>query len=327
MAAPWESLSSKLADQWLAALLTPAFAFWLGGAALTLMERGAWGQALTWLEQQKTSSQVLLLVVILLLTGLSAFVVQRFTWAALRFLEGYWPALLSPLSGFMLTRKRKRIERLEARFASLSERFDDLTPQECRKYQELEARLLWVPSELSDLMPTRLGNVLRTAESRPRIKYGLDGVLCWPRLWLLLPPLPREELSEARARLDSAAQLWIWGILFCFWSVSSLWALPIGIMVAVFAYRSAVAGGVHYGELIDSSYDLYRREIYAALRWPLPRNPAEERELGKEITSYLLRGSDQDRPVFDNPEARPQSPDPQATLLKDRTRRVAALLS
>lgn len=324
MASPWETLSSKLADQWLAALLTPAFAFWVGGAALTLMERHAWRRALTWLEWQETSFQILLLAAVILLAGLSAFVVQRFTWAALRLLEGYWPDWLAEL---ILTRKRKRIEKLEARFASLSERFDDLNPQECREYQALEARLFWIPSEPSDLMPTALGNILRTAESRPRIKYGLDGVLCWSRLWLLLPPLARQELSEARARLDAAAQLWIWGVLFCLWSFSSLWALPIGIVTAAFAYRSALESGVLYGELIDAAYDLYRREIYTALRWPLPRNPAGERELGKEITSYLLRGSDQDVPIFDNPEARSQSPDPQATLLKDRTRRVATLLS
>jgi hypothetical protein len=37
--------------------------------------------------------------------------------------------------------------------------------------------------------------------------------------------------------------------------------------------------------------DLYRPLLCQALRWPLPTNPQEERELGKALTEYLWRGS------------------------------------
>ena len=294
MASPWETLGSKLVDQWLSTLLTPAFAFWLGGLVLTVASRGLWAQVLTWFDQPGISSQILGLAAIVLLAALSAFVVQMFTWAALRLLEGYWPGWLSPLTRRVLAFRRNRIEELEKKLAKLGSSED-------REYQDIENRLLWIPPEPSDLMPTALGNALRTAESRPRIKYGLDGVFCWPRLWLLLPPLARQELSEARARLDASVQLCIWGAVFCLWGFSSLWALPIGIATAVFAYRSALENGILYGELIDSSYDLYRRELYTALRWPAPRNPAEEREAGRQLTQYLLRGSDRNKPFFVDP--------------------------
>jgi len=43
------------------------------------------------------------------------------------------------------------------------------------------------PAESDRHMPTKLGNILRAAELRSKDKYGLDAVICWPRLWLLLP--------------------------------------------------------------------------------------------------------------------------------------------
>jgi hypothetical protein len=302
MASPWESLGDKLIEQWLAALLTPAFAFWMGGIGLTLFARSAWRPALAWVDSWKTSSQVLGLLAIVLLAGVSAFVVDKLTLPVLRLLEGYWPAWLSPVRRQALNRRQRRMQKLESQLERLQEKRDELTSEEASQILELEARLLWVPSEPSDLMPTTLGNVLRTAESRPRLKYGLDGVLCWPRLWLVLPSLPRRELSDARARLDAAVQLCVWGVLFCLWGFSSPWAVPIGVTVALFAYRSTLAAGILYGELIDSTYDLYRRELYTALRWPLPPNPAQERKAGRQITEYLFRGSDQEKPTFVTPD-------------------------
>jgi hypothetical protein len=301
MASAWESLEDKLIDQGLATILTPAFAFWSGGLAIVVGKKLGWRNALAWIDAQKLSSQVLGLLGLLLLLGVSTYVIERLSLPVLRFLEGYWPRFLSPLTKGILKIRAWRIDRLSSRFAWLQRKYETLTGEELHEYRELEARLLWVPSETADLMPTRLGDVLRTAERRPRLKYGLDGVLCWPRLWLVLPSLTREELKTARAGLNAAAQLWSWGALFCLWAIFSWWALPIGLGVAAFAYRNAVDAALLYGELMDSAYDLYRREIYSALRWPMPGNPSEERELGNSLTSYLLRGSDLDQPTFTEP--------------------------
>lgn len=66
------------------------------------------------------------------------------------------------------------------------------------------------PSQPNRLMPTKLGNILRAAESRPYDKYGLDAVICWSRLWLLLPDGVKKELQEARSNLNTAARFWLW---------------------------------------------------------------------------------------------------------------------
>ncbi|NEQ34003.1 MAG: hypothetical protein F6K04_23940 [Leptolyngbya sp. SIO4C5] len=46
-----DSLGSKLAEKWVATLLTPAFIFWAGGA-IVLMQRRGWQDTIDWFEQQ-----------------------------------------------------------------------------------------------------------------------------------------------------------------------------------------------------------------------------------------------------------------------------------
>lgn len=84
-------------------------------------------------------------------------------------------------------------------------------------------------------MPTRLGNTLRAAEQRPLEKYGLDAIVCWSRLLLLLPDAVKQELNAARADLNTAARLWLWSLLFIIWSVWGWWATPLGLLSALFA--------------------------------------------------------------------------------------------
>ncbi|MFE4104896.1 MAG: hypothetical protein ACTS3T_15570, partial [Almyronema sp.] len=150
--------------------------------------------------------------------------------------------------------------------------------------------------------PTRLGNILRAAERKPSEKYGLDAVICWSRLWLLLPDAVKQDLQAARADLNSAARVCLWSLLFCGWALLSLqfdpkftinplalWPL-LGLLSARFAYQWAIAAATTYSELIEASFDLYRHLLYESLRWHLPADPAVERRVGAELTQYLWRG-------------------------------------
>jgi hypothetical protein len=146
------------------------------------------------------------------------------------------------------------------------------------------------PAQTEKLMPTRLGNLLRAAEMRPLNKYELDAVICWPRLWLVLPDSVKKELQEARAELNTAARVWLWSLLFLIWTVWAWWAAPVGLLSALFAYRWALDAAATYCDLLESAFDLHRTDLYKALRWPIPANPVEERELGRQLTVYLRRG-------------------------------------
>ena len=288
----WETLGGKLAEQWVVTLLTPAFVFWIGGiGAWTLYAgRSRFKDALTRITQLPESAQVALAIAGLLLVMASAVIVQRFELEALRVLEGYWPRWTRPLRRWLIAKQNKSITRKGARFQALARKnLHNLTPEEREDYAAPDWKLMHVPADPVQRMPTRLGNILRAAEQRPMDKYGLDAIICWPRLWLLLPDTTRNELTEARANLNTTVRIWLWGMLFLVWSVWTV-AVPIGLLVALVAYRWTLHAAEIYGELFEATFDLHRTMLYESLRWPLPATPADEQKAGAELTAYLWRG-------------------------------------
>jgi hypothetical protein len=116
---------------------------------------------------------------------------------------------------------------------------------------------------------------LRAAERRPRDHYGLDAIICWPRLWLLLPDSTKKELQAARDELNNSARLVLWSLLFLIWSIWAWWATPLGIFSALLAYRWSLEAAEVYASLIEATFDLYRALLYQALCWQMPDNPDE----------------------------------------------------
>jgi hypothetical protein len=285
-----ESFGSKLAEQWVATLLTPAFVFWAGGASAGL-QRFGWKPASTWFRLLTEPLQIALLVGGFCLIAASAFVAQRFDLPVLQLLEGYWPAWLRPLRRWFIALETKRSQRIGVRWQQLA-RIDpaQLTAEQRDEFVQLDWQQLHLPLP-NQLLPTRLGNILRAAEQRPLEKYGLDAIVCWSRLWLLLPDAVKKDLQEARADLNTAARVWLWSLLFIVWTIWAWWAAPVGIISVIFVYYYwALDAARNYGELIEATFDLHRHLLYQSLRWNLPADPNEERRVGKDLTRYLWRG-------------------------------------
>ena len=304
----WQGLGQSLAGRWFAAMFTPAFLFWAAGVTA-----GVWGPggAAGWraVRDRFTSGSdtaaVVLLAVSLAGIALSGAVVNRLTPTALRFLEGYWPAPLGRAERCFRARQQHRRTRYDDRFQQHAPSIANgsASAQVRREYAAADRGLRLFPSEPAPtdperLMPTRLGNILRAAETRPLDKYGLDPVKCWPRLWLVLPDETKKTLNEARAVLDATATVWIWGVLSLVWSPWAWWIAPAGICVSTGAYLWLLGQAVTFGELVESAFDIHRRQLYEALRWPLPANPATERAAGLAVTAYLWWGSDEPSPTF-----------------------------
>lgn len=302
-----EELGTALTKKWVAATLAPGLFFFLSGLALLITRYAAWAKFFCWVQDRSSLPQVVLLLVGLsVAVAVSGYVVGSLVNVVLRRLEGYWPRWCEFLARRRVASKLKQLKQDEERFEQLARKADtgSLADQELREYLSLQERLMWMPEE-KYLMPTELGNVLRAAETRPLDKYGLDGVVLWPRLWFVLPDLARKELIDARKRIDATAQLWLWSVLFWGWApLLTVWfwvPIVVGSMVAAYAYSDLVREAQVYAELFDSIFDLYRRRVYEAIGWPGPTNPEEEQREGKKLTQYLLRGSHESKPTFSFP--------------------------
>lgn len=137
--------------------------------------------------------------------------------------------------------------------------------------------------------PTRLGNLLDSFESYPGLKYGLDGVFYWYRLWLVLDKDSREELDNAQALADCAVYLvfalYLSGVLMFGYAaigyaatLGSAWVpvvnLPyvpgygvlilMGVLCFVGGfslYRLSMHIHANFGELFKSVFDQHRGKL------------------------------------------------------------------
>lgn len=300
MAGFLDSASGEIAKNWALRALTPAFGFWTIGA---LAIRYGGEPLSTWptaIRQDLTGADNIALIVLatiaLALTSVSGWIVDRLTRPALRVLEGYWPLFWREAGIFRHQRLR---DDMSARWRVLRPKLEAglLDIAERHELGAIESRLRRYPAR-DRVMPTLLGNILRVAESRPFDKYGLDAVVCWPRLWLLLPKENREDIAAVRGRLDDAVRIWLWSLASLVWAWWMSPLLALAAFAAWLAHRAAREAARDYADLVESAFDARRILLYEAHGWPMPTTPASEKALGESLTNYLFGGSDAPTPEF-----------------------------
>jgi hypothetical protein len=315
-----------------------AIVWWSGHS--NQIHDGGWSAALSstarTLEELPAMAQVVLVLCGLLLLAASGLIAERLTLPLLRLLEGYWsrPAWLRRR---LVARRRgvragwsETVESLRTKQAR-----GDLGRKELIELRELDARVRLDYDEVARLeglkararrfsadeaaqlargaailrnmpredhlgMPTRLGDILRAAERRPGDKYGLDAVVCWYRLWTVLPADTRSEVAQVRLALDSALRTCLWGALFLVWTPWLWWAaVPIGIVVPLLVYRvSMLSAATLFGDLVETAFDMHRMQLYDALHLPRPTSAADERRHGELLTKFVWHGDNDPAIVY-----------------------------
>ena len=140
--------------------------------------------------------------------------------------------------------------------------------------------------------PTRLGNILAAYENYPQVKYGLDSVFYWYRLWVVLDKDLREEIDNAQSVVDSTVYVsfafYLSGLIILVyagigalqqtsWQAAmyvSLIHLPyvpsarvlslmgFACIVLAFAiYRLSLPAHAQFGELFKSIFDMHRSKL------------------------------------------------------------------
>jgi hypothetical protein len=260
--------------------LFPAVIFWSAVVALVASVT-SWNRVAGWWEEQDGARLVIFGVAAVALLVFSGAILASQTGSIARLYEGYWGTRLGRwLQQLGTGRQTKAFSRLDI--------------QDDRDYQ---TRYRYYPRRKEDLLPTRLGNVLKGAEVYPgeKERYELDAVFFWPRLYAVLPDAMRETLGSARSSLDLLLLTSFLGNLFAVIAAATLgatgssdWRLWLA-EVGALAYRSAVSSATVYAELVRSAFDLYRRDLLKQMGLELPPTLPAERALWRNLGSQLYR--------------------------------------
>jgi hypothetical protein len=202
---------------------------------------------------------------------------------------GSWPAPLRGWSARRVNLRRQRWNVLQNQFADLA------TTEDSRPSSDLDS----VAAALADRRnrmataepqrPTWIGDQLAAVDTRVRNAYGLDLVSGWPRLWLLLPADPREEIRAARRQLDGSSVLAAWGLLYLVLGVFWWPAVLVGALTWVVGWRSARQAMRTYAELIESVVDLHGAMLARALGIDCPAELTTA--IGRAVTRRTRKGA------------------------------------
>lgn len=157
-----------------------------------------------------------------------------------------------------------------------------------------EANVVGNHAEYDDIMPTRLGNVLRKYERQAGSQYGLDAVSVIQQISFVAPAGRLAFVGDQRQLLDLSVRMSATSIVATFVAITALWRhgpwlllalVPYG--VAYLSYRGAVVVAHEYGSAVAAMIDLDRFALYDSLRLPRPKNTAAERRMNAKLMQLL----------------------------------------
>jgi hypothetical protein len=167
------------------------------------------------------------------------------------------------------------------------------------------------PISVGSVLPTKLGNVIRSFENYPQRQYNMAGITLYPRLVAVIDKGYMEQIDNAKSSLDFmincsllslvvAMSLLVVGLLFPI--VLSAPQLLIYWLVKIFLflflswafYASSIGRASEWGDLVKGAFDLYRWKLLEQLGFKhRPGSMEEERVLWGSISGQLIYG---DRP-------------------------------
>lgn len=158
------------------------------------------------------------------------------------------------------------------------------------------------------VLPTRLGNILRSFESYPSRQYNMAGVSLWPRLRAKIDKEYAAAIDDAKTPLDFVINVSVLSALLCLaiLSVGLLYPIPLaswrvgvwwGIEILAFAgltyfsYVMAIGQTRQWGDMFKGAFDLYRWELLKQFGYKrVPTSMAEERALWGGIYRQMVYG-------------------------------------
>jgi hypothetical protein len=229
-----------------------------------------------------------------------ALLLSGLQYPLIRLLEGY-PLQRLRDAPILRTVYWSRLERWRREFDGLTHALTKRAgPKRTRAAERLFSRF---PARRESLLPTEFGNVLRSFETHPRRRYGLDGITIWPRIELLLDQEERNHVEQASSDLmffvNGLYVIVLTGVTLAANAATQAASLPAGALrcslvlaatltVAALAWRASIDAGERWGSAVRAAFDLHRLELFERLGVAAPRTVNEDREIGRVVNRLLL---------------------------------------
>jgi hypothetical protein len=246
--------------------------------------------------------------------------------ALIYFLSGavasQWRNIVRIFEGYPLLPLVRRWPRLLGEQWHLA-RMAELTDPE--KGKPSEAYYKYPSTSGTDILPTRLGNILLAGERYASTRYGVDTIYFWPRLYPLLPAEFQRDFALAVIQYQFPLVVaFEAAIATAVCSVALAVAhVPVPVFLAVVFGGTAIAYGAYVlslpsamemAEQQRAAFDLYRDRLLAA--WPAVRDITNQKQAFLQIKAFVVLGAptdwEQPRDEFmrRRRETEPPAPDP-----------------
>jgi hypothetical protein len=273
---------------------------------------------------------------LLLFATLIGFTLSRLNTFIYKVFEGYFLTWRIPRIGRyneeMANKLKREIEEQQKNIDKLRE--NDAEALQLEKLENDLYRLrvryqIDFPFVEGPILPTRFGNILRAAEVYSNDRYGIDGVVVWPRLAYVIPDKYYEKIEDSNnglAFLVNCSLLTLLLALLClvaclyqclvlffviqgrqalfyfipidfrFWDFYQQRAFLyfiVGIVLALGAYgfyRATLPIVAEYGNLVRSAFDLFRHDLLKQLKLEMPKNSIRERDIWRQVSEFMAIG-------------------------------------
>ncbi len=239
-----------------------------------------------------------------------AFLLLAFNTVIIKLYEGNLGVARHLFAG-LLARNRSRHQALYENLLVFRDQYANTTEETKRGALAHAIEKEWIrilpefdccrlPLDRRRVMPTRMGNVFATIEEYPSVRYGMDGMFYWPRLIPVIPEEFNRMISNENVSFTFLLNLSLLSAVFGVaalagvfltdsgWPLFGVGVVALGIFYAL--YRLATVALITMGELMKSSFDLYRHEILHRMQIEVPADIGEERQLWYTLTNYLTSG-------------------------------------
>jgi hypothetical protein len=255
------------------------------------------------------------MIVVLSVTIVLSGLLYNLNIPVIRLYEGY-PWRRSWVGEWRTRHYRKQFRACHARWQGMRTLLLAMRKVNAPHQQEIQAEWKQIALRLNSefpkgedlILPTRLGNVIRSFEDYSFRQYKIEAIRLWPRLVAKIDKDYAAAIDDAKTSFDFmlyssalSALLTLWLLVSGFLSSTSLtasklwlpWLLEtvaFGVLTRWF-YHLSIERASAWGHMVRGAFDLYRWDLLEQLGYRyVPATMVEERILWNDIVQQITYG-------------------------------------